>query len=316
MAMQTSSNLWGQSCLLGKRAPPGVLSSGLQYSVHCVRNCNAKTSQSSVLLSPPSLVENQGDLSSKQTWRASIDFKWIRENKDAVAANIRNRKSAGDVELVVELYEQSVNLSQEIDKLRSERNAVASAMKGKLDLAFRVELIEQGKQLKEQVAELEGNLAVLLERLQQEGQRIPNMTHPSVPIGSEDVASLRKEVSGTKFYYLKNEAVLLELALINWTLSQLLLKGFVPLSTPDLVRSTVLEKCGFQPRGQNTQVYSVEGTDLCLAGTAEVPVGGMYMDSILPEASLPLKLVAFSHCFRTEAGAAGAATSSANWRYL
>ncbi|KAH9533675.1 hypothetical protein CY35_18G064900 [Sphagnum magellanicum] len=339
MAMQTSSNLWGQSCLLGKRAPPGVLSSGLQYSVHCVRNCNAKTSQSSVLLSPPSLVENQGDLSSKQTWRASIDFKWIRENKDAVAANIRNRKSAGDVELVVELYEQSVNLSQEIDKLRSERNAVASAMKGKLDLAFRVELIEQGKQLKEQVAELEGNLAVLLERLQQEGQRIPNMTHPSVPIGSEDVASLRKEVgsqqeftfpvkdhvelglaldlfdfeaasevSGTKFYYLKNEAVLLELALINWTLSQLLLKGFVPLSTPDLVRSTVLEKCGFQPRGQNTQVYSVEGTDLCLAGTAEVPVGGMYMDSILPEASLPLKLVAFSHCFRTEAGAAGAAT--------
>jgi seryl-tRNA synthetase len=56
------------------------------------------------------------------------------------------------------------------------------------------------------------------------------------------------------------------------------------------------------------QVYSVEGTDLCLAGTAEVPVGGMYMDSMLPEASLPLKLVAFSHCFRTEAGAAGAAT--------
>ncbi len=110
--MQTSSNLWGQSCLLGKRAPPGVLSSGSQYSVHCVRNCNAKTSQSSVLLSPPSLVENQGELSSKQTWRASIDFKWIRENKDAVAANIRNRKSAGDVELVVELYEQSVNLSQ------------------------------------------------------------------------------------------------------------------------------------------------------------------------------------------------------------
>ncbi|KAH9573428.1 hypothetical protein CY35_02G208500 [Sphagnum magellanicum] len=110
------------------------------------------------------------------------------------------------------------------------------------------------------------------------------MTHPSVPIGSEDVASIRKEVgrrreftfpvknhvelglaldlfdfeaasevSGTKFYYLENEAVLLELALINWTLSQLLSKGFVPLSTPDLVPSTVVEKCVFQPRGQNTQ---------------------------------------------------------------
>ncbi|KAH9573427.1 hypothetical protein CY35_02G208500 [Sphagnum magellanicum] len=105
------------------------------------------------------------------------------------------------------------------------------------------------------------------------------------------------EVSGTKFYYLENEAVLLELALINWTLSQLLSKGFVPLSTPDLVPSTVVEKCVFQPRGQNTQVYSVDGTNLCLAGTAEIPLGGMYMDSMLPEASLPLKLVAFFTLF-------------------
>lgn len=63
------------------------------------------------------------------------------------------------------------------------------------------------------------------------------------------------QVSGNKFYYLKNEAVLLEMALINWTLSKLLPKGFTPLSTPDLVRSTVVEKCGFQPRGQNTQVH-------------------------------------------------------------
>ena len=61
-------------------------------------------------------------------------------------------------------------------------------------------------------------------------------------------------MSGTKFYYLKNEAVLLEMALISWTLSKLLPKGFVPLSTPDLVRSTVVAKCGFQPRGENTQV--------------------------------------------------------------
>jgi seryl-tRNA synthetase len=65
-----------------------------------------------------------------------------------------------------------------------------------------------------------------------------------------------EQVSGTKFYYLKNEALLLELALINWTLSQLLLKGFVPLSTPDLVCSTVIKKCGFQPCGQNTQISS------------------------------------------------------------
>ncbi|XP_062102188.1 serine--tRNA ligase, chloroplastic/mitochondrial-like [Humulus lupulus] len=120
-----------------------------------------------------------------------------------------------------------------------------------------------------------------------------------------DAASV---VSGSKFYYLKNEAVMLEMALINWTLSQVMKSGFTPLTTPELVRSSVVEKCGFQPRGTNTQVYSIEGSDQCLIGTAEIPVGGIHMDSIISESLLPLKYVAFSHCFRTEAGAAGAAT--------
>ncbi|KAF3658644.1 Serine--tRNA ligase [Capsicum annuum] len=115
-------------------------------------------------------------------------------------------------------------------------------------------------------------------------------------------------VSGSKFYYLKNEAVLLEMGLVNWAVSEAMKRGFTPLTTPEIVRSSVVEKCGFQPRGTNTQVYSIENSDQCLIGTAEIPVGGIHMDSILSESSLPLKYVAFSHCFRTEAGAAGAAT--------
>lgn len=62
------------------------------------------------------------------------------------------------------------------------------------------------------------------------------------------------QVSGSKFYYLKNEAVLLEMALVNWTIAQVSKRGFTPLITPEIVRSSVVEKCGFQPRGQNTQV--------------------------------------------------------------
>lgn len=98
------------------------------------------------------------------------------------------------------------------------------------------------------------------------------------------------------------------MALIQWALSSLISRGFTPLSAPDLVRTNVLEKCGFQPRGENSQVYRIEGMDLCLAGTAEIPVGGLNMDRILTQGDLPQKYVAFSHCFRTEAGAAGAAT--------
>ncbi|XP_030542755.1 serine--tRNA ligase, chloroplastic/mitochondrial isoform X2 [Rhodamnia argentea] len=212
-------------------------------------------------------------------------------------------------------------------------------MKGKLEPSERQKLIEEGKNLKEGLLTLEEDLLKLTDELQQEAQCIPNMTHPDVPIGDEDSSTIRKKVgsphdfsfpikdhlqlgkelnlfdfdaaakvSGSKFYYLKNEAVMLEMALTNWTVFEVIKRGFTPLTTPEIVRSSVVEKCGFQPRGENTQVYSIEGSDHCLIGTAEIPVGGIHMDSILANSQLPLKYVASSHCFRTEAGAAGTAT--------
>ncbi|KAF5182255.1 Serine--trna ligase [Thalictrum thalictroides] len=276
---------------------------------------------------------------SKPQWKATIDFKWIRDNKDAVFQNIKNRNSVVDLELVLQLYEKLLCLQKEVERLRGERNVVANKMKGKLETSERQKLIEEGKNLKEVLATLEEDLVQLTDRLQQEAQCIPNMAHPDVPIGGEECSALRKmvgsprefsfpvkdhvqlgkeldlfdfdsaaEVSGSKFYYLRNEAVLLEMGLTNWAISEVMRKGFTPLITPEIVRSTIVEKCGFQPRGTNTQVYSVEGSDQCLIGTAEIPVGGIHMDSILSDSVLPLKYVAYSHCFRTEAGAAGTAT--------
>ncbi|KAG6421474.1 hypothetical protein SASPL_118027 [Salvia splendens] len=276
-------------------------------------------------------------------WKAAIDFKWIRDNKDAVAANIRARNSNANLQLVLELYDNMLNLQkvrlQEVERLRAERNVVANKMKAKLESSERQKLIEEGKNLKDVLVSLEEDLLKLTDELQQEAQCVPNMTHPDAPVGGEDCSTVRKvvgkprefgfaikdhvqlgkdldiidfdaasEVSGSKFYYLKNEAVLLEMGLVNWAVSEAMKRGFTPLTTPEIVRSSIVEKCGFQPRGNNTQVYSIVGSDQCLIGTAEIPVGGIHMDSILAEASLPLKYVAFSHCFRTEAGAAGTAT--------
>ncbi|KAK7852901.1 serine--trna ligase [Quercus suber] len=311
------------------------------------------------LSAAPAVQTAPDETAVKPQWKAAIDFKWIRENKEAVALNIEKRNSNANLETVLQLYDKMTHLQKvEVERLRGERNVVANKMKGKLEPAERQRLIEEGKNLKEGLVTLEEDLLKLTDELQQEAQCIPNMTHPDVPIGGEESSVIRKmvgsprkfsfpvkdhlqlgkeldlldfdaaaEVSGSKFYYLKNEAVMLEMGLINWTLSEVMKKGFTPLTTPEIVRSSVVEKCGFQPRGANTQVYSIEGSDQCLIGTAEIPVGGIHMDSIVAESLLPLKYVAFSHCFRTEAGAAGTATrycagvfiestNSARWRCL
>src|SRR4029077_14825322 len=108
-----------------------------------------------------------------------------------------------------------------------------------------------------------------------------------------------------KFYFLKNEAVLLELALIQYSMEVLIREGYTPIITPDVARVEVLEGIGFIPRGPETQIYSLENTDLCLIATAEITLGGMMRDKVLDEAKLPQKYVGLSHCFRTEAGAPG-----------
>lgn len=241
---------------------------------------------------------------------------------------------------VAELYEQWLEASAEVQALQAERNAVAKQMKGKLEDSVRQELIAKGSDIKKQLATLEASLGALQAQLDVEGRKIPNMTHPAVPRGSEEEATATREVvgaqrdfgfahkthvelaealdlvdfeaaaevSGSKFYYLKNAAALLELALVNYAMAKCAAAGFTLMTTPDLVRDVAVEKCGFQPRMANTQVYSVENSDLCLAGTAEIPLGGVYGDQILDESVLPVKMAAFGHCFRTEAGAAGAAT--------
>lgn len=275
------------------------------------------------------------------TWRAAVDFKAVRDNLEAVRANCVVRKASVDPAAVVALYEQYVALKTRTDAVREARNASAAAVKGAATPEKRNELVAEGKALKEQLAQLEAELDAAEVVLQREGQRLPNATHPEVPTGgSEDDFKLLRLVGaprtfegfaardhvalgdalglydfeaaskacGSRFVYLKGAAALLELALIQWAMSRAMAAGFVPFTTPDLVRATCVEKCGFQPRAENTQVYSIDGSDLCLTGTAEIPLGGIHMDDTLTEAQLPIKYAAFGHCFRTEAGAAGAQT--------
>jgi len=266
-----------------------------------------------------------------------LDYKFIAENLHAVSANISDRFMKADAQEVARLYEKRTELTTHLQSLQQKRNVNADSMKGKLEQQERSALIEEGKKLKEEIAGTESELAEVEKKLLTEARKIPNMAHPDAPVGKEDKDNLEvkqvgavpkfdfepadhvklgqdldiidfdsaTKVSGTKFYYLKNEGVFLELGLVRYALDILQKKGFTPFITPDIAREEILEGIGFNPRGAESNVYTLEGEDACLVGTAEITLGGYYSNMILPKEKLPLRMAGLSHCFRREAGAAG-----------
>jgi len=268
-----------------------------------------------------------------------LDYKFIAENITAVTANIADRFMKADAQEVARLYNKRTELTTNLQLFQQKRNANADSMKNPktLDLVQRTALIDEGKKLKENIAALEYELAAVETELLAQARRIPNMAHPDAPVGRDDndnyevkrTGQLPKfdfepadhvklgqdldiidfdsatKVSGTKFYYLKNEGVFLELGLVRYALDILQKKGFTPFITPDIAREEILEGIGFNPRGAESNVYNLEGEDTCLVGTAEITLGGYYSNMILPKEKLPLRMAGLSHCFRREAGAAG-----------
>lgn len=266
-----------------------------------------------------------------------LDYRFIRDNVDAVKANIANRHMQADADEVVRLFDRRTELVTALQGLQQRRNANAQSMKGKLDNETRQGLIEEGKKIKEEVSSAEAELEAVEKALDAAGRTIPNMAHPEAPVGKEDKDNLEikrvgeptsfsfepkdhvqlgqdldildfdngTKVSGTKFYYLKNEGVFLDLALTRYTLDILMKKGFTPFITPDIAREEILEGIGFNPRGSESNIYTIEGEGTCLVGTAEITLGGYYSNTIIPREDLPLKLAGLSHCFRREAGASG-----------
>jgi seryl-tRNA synthetase len=266
-----------------------------------------------------------------------LDYKFIRDNLDAVRKNIANRFMKADADLVASLYDKRNELLKRLEDSRRARNENAAAMKGKLGEAVREKLIAEGKALKDAIAAFEKEAEEVEARLLDEARKVPNMAHPDAPVGKEDKDNLEikrvgeptkfdfspkdhvqlgqeldiidfdtaTRVSGTKFYYLKNQGVILELALVRYALDILMRKGFTLFTTPDIAKTEILEGIGFNPRGAESNVYTVEGEGTCLIGTAEITLGGYYSGAILERKDLPLKLAGVSHCFRREAGAAG-----------
>lgn len=268
-----------------------------------------------------------------------LDLQYICDNLEAVATNCQNRGVSVDLARLAELRDARAIHITEIDGTRHAQKEVSAGIP-KADAETRPGLVEQGKVLREKVSTLEAELKTIEAELRELQSCIPNMTHPDAPVGKDDTANRTvrtwgtppkfdfepldhvalmdrhdlldlesaAKVTGHGFYFLKNEGALLELALVQLAVQTIVRHGFSMRITPDLARAEVLEGTGYQPRGNETQIYSITGTDLCLVATAEITLGGSLKDQILEEKSLPILMGGLSHCFRTEAGAHGKAT--------
>ena len=269
-----------------------------------------------------------------------LDLKFIRENARAVEENCKNRGVEADVGLVVELADRRSELIQDLNELKQRQNQMAKSIGRERDEAERGRLIEESRAMKEQIPARETELHEVEERLRDEQLKIPNMTHPDSPIGKDDSENVEirrwggtpefgfetrdhveigdllgiidfdagAKTTGSKFYFLRGDAVLLELGLIRYALDIVTARGYEPTITPDLARDEALVGTGFIPRGPETQIYSVEDSDLSMIATAEITLAGQHTDEILDEDRLPLRYAGLSHCFRTEAGSHGRAS--------
>lgn len=262
-----------------------------------------------------------------------IDLEFLRENPDIVEKAAKNKKVELDLLHVLEVDKQYRQLVTEVQNLRFERNKAATERN-----------IERGRQIKEKLEEIEVDLKKAEDDLKKELLKIPNLPLDHLPVGDESANKVIKEegepkkfdfrprdhleigealdiidveraakVSGSRFAYLKGEGVLLELALVQYALATLTKKGFTPVFPPVLIRQDITDGLGYWQAGGNENYYLVHDVEeaegggkvnpLYLVGTGEHSIVPMHMDETMQ--GLPKKYVAFSPCFRREAGSYG-----------
>lgn len=256
-----------------------------------------------------------------------LDINFIRENPEKVEKGVLSKGYDGSlVEKVLKLDEHRRKLVGEIEKLRAEKNK-ASGEKN----------IEEGKRIKEELSKKEPTLKEAEKEFKGILYKIPNPPAEDVKEGKDESENevLEKwgeipkfdfkpkdhltlgeslgmidveraaKVSGTRFGYLKGDAVLLEFALVNFALETLIKKGFVPIVPPTLIKKEMMEGMGYLEHGGEEEMYALDKDGLVLVGTSEQSVGPMHTNEIFEADKLPVRYVGFSSCFRRESGSYG-----------
>ena len=263
-----------------------------------------------------------------------LDINFIIENPEKVKKACRD-KGVDDkvVDRFLKVDEQRRQLILDIEKTRKKKNELMHGISKKPDKT----IIDQGKKLKELLSRLEPDLRAVEEQFQDLILQLPNIPAIDVPIGKDesenkivkkwgkipkfsfkpkdhlelgeqlDFIDVKRavKVSGTRFGYLKNEAVLLEFALIQYGLGVLIKKGFVPVIPPILIKDKMMRGMGYLEHGGDQETYHLDKDGLYLVGTSEQSLGPMHTEEVLKKKELPRRYLGFSTCFRREAGSYG-----------
>jgi seryl-tRNA synthetase len=265
-----------------------------------------------------------------------LDLKFIRQFPELVRAGARKKRIACDIDQLLRLDEEARGRGVELDQLRAEQNTLGAQV-AKAPVDQKKALLERLAAIKAKHNTLEAAQREQEVELQKLLLRVPNVPADAVPEGKDDSENvvlklwgeprkfdfaLRDHValaeaqgwldieraarlSGSRNYVLKGDLSLLEGAAMRFALDMMVGRGFTPLSVPTLVRSEIMVGTGYFPGGEDQAYRCDERDDLCLVGTAEVPVTALHMDEIFKLEELPRLYVAQSSCYRREAGAAG-----------
>ncbi len=271
-----------------------------------------------------------------------LDLKFVRENQEIVKQNIRNKfqdKKLGLVDEVIALDVELRSAKQEAEALRADRNKISKQIGGLMAQGKKAEAEEMKKKVNEQaarLAELEVKENELDAKVKTIMMTIPNIIDPSVPLGKDDSENVEvqrygepalkdfdvpyhteimeklngidldsaRKVAGNGFYYLMGNIARLHSAVISYARDFMIDRGFTYCIPPFMIRSEVVT--GVMSFAEmDAMMYKIEGEDLYLIGTSEHSMIGKFIDTILPEGSLPQTLTSYSPCFRKEKGAHG-----------
>jgi len=265
-----------------------------------------------------------------------LDLKFIVNNPDAVKAGAAKKHIPCDVDEMLRLGAERRELVGKVDEARSRSKAAGKTIANATP-EERPALVEAQAQEKAALKAMEARQKEVVEALDAQLLLVPNVPADAVPDGATDednveikrwgeprefafaprshselgeahnwIDSVRgARLSGSRNYVLLGDMSLLEHAVMRFAFDSMVARGFTPLSVPTLVRSETMVGTGYFPGGEDQAYRCDERDDLCLVGTAEVPVTALYQDEILDGADLPLKFVAQSSCYRREAGTYG-----------